>query len=250
MEQPWCNKEYQPRLSEFEGFLDRICIFHPKGKHKTWDNDRLEGFIDEVFKMAKKGDQEKKCDEPKGNFPKAHKEVNHIYSGPNSYESRRKQKLTAWEVMAVSPATPEYLKWFEVPITFEHSDHLDFIPKMGCYPLIVSPIVKDVKLNWILVDGDSSLNILFLKMFDQMGLPRSALHPGQAPFHGIVPGAVATPVSQITLPITFRTRENFRTKNLQFEVAISTWHTTLSWDGQHSPSSWWFCIMLTYFWRC
>jgi hypothetical protein len=49
--------------------------------------------------------------------------------------------------MAVSPATPEYLKWFEVPITFEHSDHLDFIPKMGCYPLIVSPIVKDVKLN-------------------------------------------------------------------------------------------------------
>jgi hypothetical protein len=24
-----CNKEYQPRLGEFEGFLDRICIFHP-----------------------------------------------------------------------------------------------------------------------------------------------------------------------------------------------------------------------------
>jgi hypothetical protein len=29
------HKEYQPRPGEFEGFLDRICIFHPQGKHKT-----------------------------------------------------------------------------------------------------------------------------------------------------------------------------------------------------------------------
>jgi hypothetical protein len=52
----------------------------------------------------------KKPKNPKGDFPKAHKEVNYIYGGPESYESRRKQKLIAWEVMAVSPATPEYLK--------------------------------------------------------------------------------------------------------------------------------------------
>jgi hypothetical protein len=49
--------------------------------------------------------------------------------------------------MAVSPATPEYLKWFEVPITFDRSDHSDFLPKLGQYPLIVCPIVKDVTLN-------------------------------------------------------------------------------------------------------
>jgi hypothetical protein len=85
--------------------------------------------------------------EPKGDFPEAHKEVNYIYGGPDSYESRRKQKLTAWEVMVVSPSTPEYLKWFEVPITFDHSDHPDFVPKSGWYALIVSPIIKDVKLN-------------------------------------------------------------------------------------------------------
>jgi hypothetical protein len=35
------NKEYRPRLGEFEGFLDWICIFHPQGKHKTWDCNRL-----------------------------------------------------------------------------------------------------------------------------------------------------------------------------------------------------------------
>jgi hypothetical protein len=40
--------------------------------------------------MAKGGDQEKKPKEPKGNFPKAHKEDNYIYDGPDSYESRQK----------------------------------------------------------------------------------------------------------------------------------------------------------------
>jgi hypothetical protein len=80
-------------------------------------------------------------------------------------------------------------------------------------------MVMDVKLNWVLVDGVSSLNIMFLKTFYQMRLSRSALLRSWAPFHGIVLGAVATPVSQITLPVTFGTQENFRTQHLQFEVA-------------------------------
>jgi hypothetical protein len=147
-----------------------------------------------VFETAKGADQEKKPKEPKGDFPEAHKQVNYIYGGPNSYESRRKQKLIAWEVMVVSPATPDYLKWFEVPITFDCSDHPDFVPKLGQYPLILSPITKVVKLNRVLVDGGSSLNILFLKTFDWMGLSRSLLHPSGAPIHDIVLGAAATPV--------------------------------------------------------
>jgi hypothetical protein len=170
-------------------------------------------------KMAKKADQEKKPEEPTGDFPKAHNEVNYIYGEPNSYESRKKQKLTARAVMVVSPFTPKYLKWPEVLITFDRSDHLDFVPKLGRYPFVVSPIVVDVKLNRVLVDGGSSLNILFLKTFDHMGLPRIALRPSWPPFHGIVPGAAATPVIQITLLVTFGTQENFRTENLQFEVA-------------------------------
>jgi hypothetical protein len=100
-----------------------------------------------VLKVAKWVDQEKKLKEPKGDFPEAHKEVNYIYGGHDSYESRRKEKLIAREVMVVSLATAEYLKWHEVPITFDRSDHPDFVPKPRWYPLIVSPIVKDVKLN-------------------------------------------------------------------------------------------------------
>jgi hypothetical protein len=80
VERPRRIMEYQPMLGELEGFLDRTCIFHPHGKHKTWDCDQLQDFTDEVLKMAKKVD-----------FLEAHKEVNYIYGGSDSYESRRKQ---------------------------------------------------------------------------------------------------------------------------------------------------------------
>jgi hypothetical protein len=169
--------------------------------------------------MAKLADQEKKPKDPKGDFPETHKEVNYNFGGPDSFEPKRKQKLTAREVLVVGPATHEYLGWSMVPITFDHSDHPDFIPKPGRYPPVVCPIVKDVKLNRVLVDGGSSLNLLFLKTFDQMGLSRSLLCPSQVPFHGIVPGIAATTISQISLPVTFRTRENFRIENIKFEVA-------------------------------
>jgi hypothetical protein len=47
-----------------------------QGKHRTRDYDRLQGFTNEVLKMAKKANQEKKPKDPKGDFTEAHKEVN------------------------------------------------------------------------------------------------------------------------------------------------------------------------------
>jgi hypothetical protein len=70
-------------------------------------------------------------DDPKNNFQEACKEINYIFSGSNSYESKIKQKLTAQDVISVGSTTPKYLKWSEVPITFNRSDHPDFIPKLG-----------------------------------------------------------------------------------------------------------------------
>jgi hypothetical protein len=119
----------------------------------------------------------------------------------------------------VEPTTPEYLRWTKVPSTFDRGEHPDSIPKPGQYPLIVCPIVKDVKLNRVLVDGRSSHNLLFVKTFNQMGLSRSLLHLSRTPFHGIVLGTPTTPIGQISLPVTFGTQENFWTKNIQFEMA-------------------------------
>jgi hypothetical protein len=64
--------------------------FSPQGKHKTRDYDQLQGFTDEVLKTTKMTNQEKKPEDHKGDFPEAHKEVNYIYGGPESYKSMRK----------------------------------------------------------------------------------------------------------------------------------------------------------------
>src|SRR5438128_10472620 len=152
-------------------------------------------------------------------IPDPEQQLNMIYGGSVAYESMRKQKLTAREINAIIPITPKYLKWSEVPITFDRSDHLDNIPHPGRYPLVLDPIVRTVKLNRLLIDGGSGLNILFAKTLNDMKIPSSKLNRSSSPFHGVILGTSAIPLGQITLPVTLFTQENFRTENISFEVA-------------------------------
>jgi hypothetical protein len=66
----------------------------PTREAKDSGYNHLQCFAGEVLMSAKKTDQDKKPKDPKGDFPKARKEVNYIFSWPDSYESKRKQKLT------------------------------------------------------------------------------------------------------------------------------------------------------------
>jgi hypothetical protein len=53
-----------------------------------------------------------------------------------------------------------------------------------------------------------------------MGLDISKmLTPSKAPFYGIVLGNAATPLGLVVLPVTFGTKDNYRTKYIKFEVA-------------------------------
>jgi hypothetical protein len=53
------------------------------------------------------------------------------------------------------------------------------------------------------MDGRSGINVLYVSTLDEMGIPRSALRPSTAPFHGVIPGIDALPLGQIDLPVTF-----------------------------------------------
>jgi hypothetical protein len=48
-----------------------------------------------------------------------------------------------------------------VAITVDRDDHLDYIPNPGVYPLIVDPIIANTHLTKVLMDGGSSLNIIY-----------------------------------------------------------------------------------------
>jgi hypothetical protein len=63
-----------------------------------------------------------------------------------------------------------------------------------------------------------------------MGLDISkTLTPIKAPFYDIVPGNAVTPFGSMVLPVTFGTKDNYRTEYIKFEVANfdSSYHAIL-----------------------
>jgi hypothetical protein len=152
-----------------------------------------------------------------------------IFVGSPARPSRRREKLIRQEVFNADAAKPSYLKWLEVPITFDREYHPDHVPQPGSYPLVVAPLFKSKRVNKVLMDGGSGINVLYASTLDDMGIPLSQLRPSAAPFHGVVPGMVALPIRQIDLPVTFGDMRNFRTKTFTFEVVgfSGTYHAIL-----------------------
>jgi hypothetical protein len=77
------------------------------------------------------------------------------------------------------------------------------------------------RLNKILINGGSGLNVHFTKTLKKMKLDIThMLTKSRSPFYDIVPGKAAIPLGSVVLLVTFgETRENYRTKYIKFEVA-------------------------------
>ena len=83
---------------------------------------------------------------------------------------------------------------------------------------MVNPVIRQIHLARVLIDGGSALNIIFAKTLEDMGFDMTKLVPSDQAFYGIIPGAGSTPVGKVTLPVTFDTRNNYRTESIIFEV--------------------------------
>jgi hypothetical protein len=135
--------------------------------------------------------------------------------------TRRSQKATRREVLNIELAVPTPLRWSEVPITFSRVDQWTGFSEPGQFPLVLKSLVAGSKLNKVLIDGGSGLNILFTKTLKKMKLDIThMLTKSTSPFYGIVPGNAAIPLGSAVLSVTFgETRENYRTEYIKFEVA-------------------------------
>ena len=100
-----------------------------------------------------------------------------IFGGSTTYDSKRHQKIARHEVYTTGPATPAFLRWSESAIIFNQTDHLDAVPHLGRYPLIVDPIVSPKRLTKVPMDEGSSLNIIYTKTLDKMGVDQTNLRP-------------------------------------------------------------------------
>jgi hypothetical protein len=147
------------------------CYFHkiepPAEGGKGHDNDKKEGGKEEEF-------------------PEVHN-CFMIYDGQAANASTRHRKQERREVCLVKVAAPVYLDWSDKPVTFDRGDHPDFVPSPGRYPLVVDPIIGNVRLSKVLMDAGSDLNIIYAETLELLGVDRFEVQAGAAPFHGIAP---------------------------------------------------------------
>jgi hypothetical protein len=94
-----------------------------------------------------------------------------------------------------------FLDWSEDTITFSREDHLNRVPNPGQYLLVVDPVIGNARFSKVLMDGGSSLNILYAHTLRLLGIGLDQLRPSTTLFHGVAPGKRVQPLGQIDLPV-------------------------------------------------
>jgi hypothetical protein len=155
-----------------------------------------------------------------GNDDDHRKKLYVMYGGSRELVSRGSVKTLRREVLSAVPGVPKaapHQRWRSTTISFGALDCLDNMAGAGVVPLITAPIVANMRLHHVLIDGGAGLNIISHATFRQLQIPGSRLEPSR-PFSGVGQQPVY-PLGSIALPVTFGTEENFRTENVQFDVA-------------------------------
>ena len=83
---------------------------------------------------------------------------------------------------------------------------------------MVAPQVGGYKSTKVLMDGGSSINILYYDTFRRMNLTDKDLKPSNTVFHGVVPGKLVYPVGNISLEVAFGDDYDYMAETLWFEV--------------------------------
>jgi hypothetical protein len=60
----------------------------------------------------------------------------------------------------------------------------------------------------VLIDGDSSINLLYRGSMEKLGIPLAQLKPSRLTFYGIVPGHLCTPMGKVQLEVHFGEKGN------------------------------------------
>ena len=94
---------------------------------------------------------------------------------------KRKRKRALRDVYALEPIAPKFNPWPSCPITFDCRDHPTSICHGGSAALVLDPIIDGFHLTRVLMDGGSSLNMLYQDTVRKMGIDPSRIKPQKRP---------------------------------------------------------------------
>ena len=111
----------------------------------------------------------------------------------NNRRKRAVRSLT--EVYHVGTINP----WNDTAITFNASDEPQFRIVRAPAALVLSPIVDGFRLNKVLMDGGSGLNLIYEETLQKMEIDRNRIEQSSTTFRGIIPSREARCAGKITL---------------------------------------------------
>jgi hypothetical protein len=96
------------------------------------------------------------------------------------------------------------------------------MPSPGEYALVLDPIVfsetHTCRFSRVLIDGGSSINLMYRSLLEKLGIPAGQLTPSRITIHGIVPGHSCSPMGRIQLEVMFGKKGNSHREPIWFEV--------------------------------
>ena len=84
--------------------------------------------------------------------------------------------------------------------------------------MVLDPIIDGFHLTRVLMDGGSSLNLLYQDTVRIMGIDPSRIKTTKTTFKGVIPGVEACCTGSITLEVVFGSLDNFRSEELIVDI--------------------------------
>jgi hypothetical protein len=83
-------------------------------------------------------------------------------------------------VATTGPPAP--YRWSEHPITFTRADQWLNLDHPSKYPLLIGPVIREIRVKKVLVDGGSSINVTFPRTLLGLGITLNELQESDTPF--------------------------------------------------------------------
>jgi hypothetical protein len=84
--------------------------------------------------------------------------------------------------------------------------------------LVLDPIVDGFHLTRVLMNGGSSLHLIYADTIRKMRIDSSRIKPSTTTFKGVIPGVEARCTGTITLEVVFGSPKNFRSEELILDI--------------------------------
>jgi hypothetical protein len=127
-------------------------------------------------------------DSDSGDDDNRRKKLYVMYGGSSELTSRRNIKSLRREVLSVVPKAAPHQRWRSTTVSFGASDCPKNMAGAGVLPLITAPVIANMRLHHVMIDGGAGLNVISHAAFKQLQISGSLLGPSRPFWSGPTTG--------------------------------------------------------------